>query len=362
MANSEKKPEVPDKIPENKISEAEKIKFAEERADRVERATRMAEERARAAKRKAGSPESATSDDSGKTSDESTIAKEKSLSHYNAIQRFRTRTYKVFIVIFLSLISLVVLYPLIYAVSAAFSPGRSISATSIIPFGGGFTAKHFERLFTETNYLIWFKNTLIIAAGTSLSTVLVCSLSAYVFSRFRFVFKKSMMLALLILQIFPSFIGMIAIYVILLRIGGLDSLWGMVLIYLAGNIPYNTWLVKSYMDSIPRAYDEAARIDGASSARTFFSIILPQAKPIITFLAIVSFTGPWMEFIFAKLILRSNENQTLALGLFSFVTDRKNEFTLFCAGAIIVAIPFVVFFVITQKVLVSSLAGAGVKE
>jgi arabinogalactan oligomer/maltooligosaccharide transport system permease protein len=170
------------------------------------------------------------------------------------------------------------------------------------------------------------------------------------------------MLALLILQIFPSFIGMIAIYVILLRINGLDSLWGMVLIYLAGNIPYNTWLVKSYMDSIPRAYDEAARLDGASSARTFFSIILPQAKPIITFLAIVSFTGPWMEFIFAKLILRSNENQTLAVGLFSFVTDRKNEFTLFCAGALIVAIPFVAFFVITQKVLVSSLAGAGVKE
>lgn len=357
MTNSEKKPGVPDKIPETKMSDAEKKKLAEERADRVERATKMAEERARAAKRKAASSESAAPGDYGYAPEPT-----KTLTYYNTLQRFRTRVYKTFIVIFLTLISLVVLYPLIYAVSAAFSPGRSISATSIIPFGGGFTTKHFVRLFSETNYLLWFKNTLIISAGTSLSTVLVCSLAAYVFSRFRFVFKKSIMLALLILQIFPSFIGMIAIYVILLRINGLDSLWGMVLIYLAGNIPYNTWLVKSYMDSIPRAYDEAARIDGASSARTFFSIILPQAKPIITFLSIVSFTGPWMEFIFAKLILRSNENQTLAVGLFSFVTDRKNEFTLFCAGALIVAIPFVAFFVITQKVLVSSLAGAGVKE
>lgn len=286
----------------------------------------------------------------------------KSLKYQNAIQRAKNRTYKIFVFLFLTLVSLVVLYPLVYAVSAAFSPGRSISAMSIIPFGSGVTTAHFKRLVSETNYIRWFRNTLIIAASTSVSTVLVCSLAAYVFSRFRFLFKKTMMLALLVLQIFPSFIGMIAIYVILLRIKGLDTLWGMVLIYLAGNIPYNTWLVKSYMDSIPRAYDEAAKIDGASNARTFFKIILPQASPIITFLAIVSFTGPWMEFIFAKLILRSNENQTLALGLFSFVTDKKNEFTLFCAGALIVAVPFIIFFLITQKVLVSSLAGAGVKE
>ncbi len=286
----------------------------------------------------------------------------KSLKYQNAIQRAKNRTYKAFVLVFLVLVSLVVLYPLVYAVSAAFSPGKSISALSIVPFGSGVTTSHFQRLFKETNYIRWFRNTLMIATATSVSTILVCSLSAYVFSRFRFLFKKTMMLALLVLQIFPSFIGMIAIYVILLRIKGLDTLWGMVLIYLAGNIPYNTWLVKSYIDAIPRAYDEAAKIDGASNARTFFSVILPQASPIITFLAIVSFTGPWMEFIFAKLILRSNENQTLALGLFSFVTDRKNEFTMFCAGALIVAVPFIVFFLITQKMLVSSLAGAGVKE
>lgn len=285
-----------------------------------------------------------------------------SKTYYNSVQRFRQKIYLTFVIVFLVLICLLVLYPLIYAISAAFSPGKSISNIGIRPFEHGITTEHFVRLFKETNYIRWFRNTLIIATGTSVSTVFVCSLAAYVFSRFRFVFKKSMMLLLLILQIFPSFIGMIAIYVILHRISGLDSLWGMVLIYLAGNIPYNTWLVKSYMDTIPRALDEAARIDGANSARIFFKVILPQASPIITFLSIASFTGPWMEFIFAKLILRSNENQTLALGLFSFVTDRKNEFTMFCAGALIVAIPFVIFFVITQKMLVTSLAGAGVKE
>lgn len=279
----------------------------------------------------------------------------------NKQSKRRQTMYKVIIIIFFLIVSLIVLYPLVYLVSAAFAPGKSISALSIIPFGSGFTLEHFIYLFSG-NYLLWFRNTLIISLGTSVTTVLVCGISAYIFSRFRFAFKKGMMLALMILQIFPSFIGMVAIYVILLRVGGLDTLWGMVLIYLAGNIPYNTWLVKSYMDTIPRSLDEAARIDGASNARTFFRIIFPLAKPIITFLAMTSFTGPWMEFIFSKLILRSNENQTLALGLFSFVTEKTNYFTAFCAGALLVAVPFVIFFILTQKMMVTSLGGAAVKE
>lgn len=268
----------------------------------------------------------------------------------------------VFLVLFLTFVCILVLYPLVYAISAAFTPGRSISNVSIIPFGNGFTLEHYTRLFNETNFLNWFRNTLVIASGTSLSTILVCSLAAYVFSRFKFTFKKGMMLLLLILQIFPSFIGMVAIYVVLLRISGIDTLWGMVLIYLAGNIPYNTWLVKSYMDTIPRSLDEAAYVDGASRARTFFSITLPQARPIITFLAITSFTAPWMEFIFSKLILRSNENMTLAIGLFNLVTEKRNEFTMFCAGALLVAIPFIICFLFMQKMLVTTLGEAAVKE
>lgn len=278
--------------------------------------------------------------------------------HRSAAEKF----YRAFIFVFLLITNFLVIYPLVYTIVAAFTPGNSISNLHIIPFKNGVTLDHFKYLFEQTNYLMWFKNTLIIATGTSVTTLLVCSMSAYIFSRFKFQFKKGMMMSLLILQIFPSFIGMVSIYVILHRIGGLDTLWGMVLIYLAGNIPYNTWLVKSYMDTIPKSLDEAARIDGASNTRTFFQIVLPQAKPILVFLTITSFTGPWMEYIFSKMILRSNENQTLALGLYSFVTDKKNEFTIFCAGAIIVAIPFIIFFTLTQKMLVTSLGGAAVKE
>lgn len=268
----------------------------------------------------------------------------------------------VLIYAFLTLVALIVLYPIVYLISAAFTPGSSISNLHIVPFGNGFTFDHFQKLFQKTNYLLWFKNTLIISVGVSAATVLVCAISAYVFSRFRFPFKKGMMLSFLILQILPSFLGMIAIYVILLRIGGIDTHWGMILIYTAGNVPYNTWLVKSYVDSIPKTLDEAARIDGASNGHTFFQIILPLMKPIVTFLAISSFIGPWMEFIFAKMVMRSNAKQTLAIGLLTFVTDRKNDFTVFCAGALLVAVPFVFFFVITQNILVTSLSSGALKE
>lgn len=260
------------------------------------------------------------------------------------------------------IISFFVIYPLVYVVSAAFSPGNSIASLNIVPFADGFTFKHFIRLFTETNYGIWFFNTLKIAIFTSLLTVITSSLGAYVFSRFHFTFKKSMLMSLLILQIFPSFVGMVAIYVILYRIGGLDTLWGLVLVYTAGNIPYNTWMVKNYMDTISKNLDEAARIDGASHFRVFTTITLPVARPIITFLGITSFTAPWMDYIFPKMVLRSVEKQTLALGLFSFVSDKKNEFTTFSAGALIVAIPFVIFFLITQKTLITSFGSAAVKE
>ncbi|MBP5284296.1 MAG: sugar ABC transporter permease [Treponema sp.] len=275
-------------------------------------------------------------------------------------QKFSESLNKSVIYLVFLIISFFVLYPLVYVLSGAFSEGNSMADLSIIPFSS-VTFEHFKELFTKTDYGRWFLNTLIISVETCAATVLIASLSAYVFSRFRFKFKKPFLMSLLILQIFPSFVGMIAIYVILRRIGGLDTLWGLVLVYVAGNIPYNTWLVKNYMDTVSRSIDEAARIDGAGHFRIFWQIIMPVIRPIITFLAITSFTAPWMDFIFPKMVLRSSENQTLAVGLFNFVSDKKNEFTVFAAGSLLVAIPFIIFFLITQKTLITSFGGA-VKE
>ena len=264
--------------------------------------------------------------------------------------------------VFLIGTSLFVVYPLVYVAAAAFSPQQNIAYLSIIPFGNGVTIKNFIYLFQKTDFPLWFRNTLIVAVATTVSTVFICALSAYVFSRFRFVFKKSLMMSLLILQIFPSFVGMVAIYVILLRIGGLNTLWGLVLVYLAGNIPYNTWMVKSYMDTVSKSLDEAARIDGAGHFQIFAKVILPVSRPIIVLLTITSFIAPWMDFIFPKLVLRSSNVQTIAQGLFGFVTEKKNMFATFSAGSLIIAIPFIIYFIVTQKTLITSLSGAAVKE
>lgn len=264
--------------------------------------------------------------------------------------------------VFLIGTSLFVVYPLVYVAAAAFSPQQNIASLSIIPFGNGVTMKNFIYLFQKTDFPLWFRNTLIVAVATTVSTVFICALSAYVFSRFRFVFKKSLMMSLLILQIFPSFVGMVAIYVILLRIGGLNTLWGLVLVYLAGNIPYNTWMVKSYMDTVSKSLDEAARIDGAGHFQIFAKVILPVSRPIIVLLTITSFIAPWMDFIFPKLVLRSSNVQTIAQGLFGFVTEKKNMFATFSAGSLIIAIPFIIYFIVTQKTLITSLSGAALKE
>ena len=264
--------------------------------------------------------------------------------------------------VFLIGTSLFVVYPLVYVAAAAFSPQQNIASLSIIPFGNGVTMKNFIYLFQKTDFPLWFRNTLIVAVATTVSTVFICALSAYVFSRFRFVFKKSLMMSLLILQIFPSFVGMVAIYVILLRIGGLNTLWGLVLVYLAGNIPYNTWMVKSYMDTVSKSLDEAARIDGAGHFQIFAKVILPVSRPIIVLLTITSFIAPWMDFIFPKLVLRSSNVQTIAQGLFGFVTEKKNMFATFSAGSLIIAIPFIIYFIVTQKTLITSLSGAAVKK
>lgn len=264
--------------------------------------------------------------------------------------------------IVLIFITIIILYPLVFIVGSAFSSSNSLAGIGVMPFAEKLTTIQFEKLFKQTNYLLWYRNTLTIAAWVCLCSVIVSTTAAYIFSRFRFPLRKQMMVSFLVLQVFPSFVGMVAIYVLLLRLGGLDTKWGLVLVYVAGNIPYNTWLVKGYMDSIPKSYDEAARIDGATSFGAFVRIILPIAKPIITFLAITSFTGPWMDFIIPRLSLRSDKQFTLALGLFNLINGKANNFySQFAAGAVLVAVPFVLLFLLGQKVLTSALS-SGVKE
>lgn len=251
-----------------------------------------------------------------------------------------------------------VIYPVYWIVLGALNPGSSLFRTSMIPTG--LTFQHFSDLFAETDYLNWYKNTLFIAVmNMLLSTVLIVS-AAYAFSRFRFPGRRQSLMTLLVLQMFPSFMGMIAIYILLLQINLLDNLWGLILVYAGGSIPFGAWLVKGYFDALPKSLEEAAKIDGASNSYVFFKVMMPLSVPILTFVAVTNFIGPWMDFIFARLVLRSKDKMTLAIGLYDMVSGRANtDFTKFAAGALLVAIPIAFLFLILQKYIIEGLkAGA----
>lgn len=278
----------------------------------------------------------------------------------------KTNTFSVavfFLTVILVIQVFLVLYPLAFTISASFSESNSLASTSIVPFNQKLSLFQYTRLFTQTNYFHWYLNTLIIASSNTIITVVVCSLCGYIFSRFSFPFKKPVMASMIILQMFPSFIGMIATYVILWKLNALNTLWGLVLVYSTGSIPFNSWLMKGYFDTVPRDIAEAAYIDGATPLGAFLKVVVPAAKPQIVFLALTSFTGPWMDFIFPRLVLRTDSKKTLAVGLYEMINGRAaDHFTMFAAGALLVAIPFTILFVLGQKSLLQSLAGTGGKE
>ena len=214
-----------------------------------------------------------------------------------------------------------------------------------------------------TNYKHWYLNTLKIACLNTFITVIICTLAGYIFSRFSFTGRKQIMASMIVLQMFPSFIGMVATYVILWKFNALNTLWGLVLVYSAGSIPFNSQLMKGYFDTMPKDIAEAAYIDGCSPLQAFIKVILPAAKPQIVFLTLTSFTGPWMDYIFPRMVLRSDDKKTLAVGLYEMISGRSNDnFTMFAAGAILVAVPFAILFMAGQKTLLLSLAGTSGKE
>jgi len=272
--------------------------------------------------------------------------------------KLQKRILQMIIYTILVITTIAVLYPVIWILTGSMNPGDSLFSTRIIP--ESLTFDHYIYLFKETDYLLWYKNTLKIAFWNMvLSTILVVT-AAYAFSRFRFPGRRQGLMAMLVLQMFPGFMGMIAIYILLLQLNLLDNHWGLILVYAGGSIPFGAWLVKGYFDGLPRSLEEAAKIDGASHVKIFYKIMMPLSKPVLVFIAITNFIGPWMDFIFARLVLRSSENKTLAVGLFEMVTGRGNtEFTTFAAGAVLVAVPITILFFIFQDHLVEGLkAGA----
>ncbi|MGP4105680.1 sugar ABC transporter permease [Virgibacillus sp. L01] len=271
----------------------------------------------------------------------------------------KLEVYAIYIII--AIVSIIIFYPLIWTVGMSLNQGSSLYSSSIIP--ENFSLEHYKWLFSDgSDYLIWYKNSLIVSSFVAAGSVILTSLIAYAFSRYQFVGRKNGLYVFLLLQMFPVMMAMVALYIFLNMIGLLDTLSGLILIYLGGQIPFNAWLVKGYFDTIPRELDQAARIDGAGHLRVFWSIMLPLAKPILAVVALFNFMMPMFDFLLPSIVLTSESNYTLAVGLFNFINDQfSNNFTRFAAGSILVAIPIAGIYLFLQRYLISGLTAGGSK-
>ncbi|MFN2744931.1 sugar ABC transporter permease [Bacillus sp. z60-18] len=257
----------------------------------------------------------------------------------------------------------VIIYPLLWTVGASFNPGNSLVSTSIIPANP--TLDHYRELFAgkeNLQYGQWYVNSLKISIFTMVGSVISVSFTAYAFSRFRFKGRKNALVLFLLLQMIPQFSALVALFVLAQMLGMMNTNWLLILLYIGGLIPMNTYLMKGYMDSIPIDLDESAKIDGASNTRIFLQIIMPLSKPMIAVVAMNGFTGPLGDFVLSSTILRTPESYTLPIGLYNLVNEVMGaSYTTFAAGAILISIPVAVIFIMLQKNFVSGLTAGGTK-
>lgn len=259
----------------------------------------------------------------------------------------------------LLLVSFIFLFPCLWLILASFSKSGTIYSFEGF-FPKSYSLDSFTTLFTDTdlyNYPKWFMNTLFIATASCILGTLLVILTAYAISRFQFKGKKALMKTTMVLGMFPSFMGMIAVYLLMTQFNLINQLWGLILIYSAA-APMGYLTQKGFFDTIPHSIDEAARIDGATSFQIFWYIHLPLSRPIITYTALTNFAWPWSDFILPKLLLKEKNLYTVAVGLMNL---DETEFARFAAGSVFIAVPIVILYFLLVKNMVSGMTAGAVK-
>jgi arabinogalactan oligomer/maltooligosaccharide transport system permease protein len=277
--------------------------------------------------------------------------------------------------VFLIVFTLLVCYPIFWVLTIAFSGKQSLAIVNlpqnptsadrlraITPWPEEISASNFVSVVRDQPFLRWMFNSAVVAAATTVVGVIMACTAAYAFSRFRFAARRAALMSFLVSQMFPGTLMMIPLYIILVQWLQLGSSWmALVLMYATTAIPFCVWMLKGYFDTIPRELEESALMDGASTGRIFFSIILPLAKPAVAVTALFSFMTSWNEYILAATFMDRELMYTAPVGLRFFVGGFSQKWGYFAAGSIIVAIPVVVLFLFLQKYLVSGLTAGAVK-
>lgn len=276
-------------------------------------------------------------------------------------------------VVFILIVIVFTLFPVVWVISASFNPTGSMATQTLIPTN----VESLDDLLVNFRGLLdnpqvpfwrWIGNSLLVASISTVLSLAICALGAYSFSRFRFRGRRSLLLTILLVQVFPNILSMVALYLLLLQIGpyipflGLNQHGGLILVYLGGAMGVNTWLMKGFFDTIPREIDESALVDGATHWQTFWYLIFPLVRPILAVVGLLAFVGTFNEFVLARILLTDREQWTLMVGLFNFVSAKfTDDWGIFAAGSLIAATPVVILYLSLQKYIVGGLTQGAVK-
>lgn len=259
-------------------------------------------------------------------------------------------------------------FPILYILSTSLYPNNDINNTTAL--FQEFSPQNYIDLFAQETrpFARWYTNTVYIGLVTSIGSVFLSALAAYAFSRLRFKGRRAGLLSLILMQMFPSILGLVAIFGLLSDIGqvfpiiGLNSQLGLILVYMGGALGAGTYLMYGFFNTVPKEIDEAATIDGASHARIFFSIILRLVAPVLAVQMLLSYIGVTSDYVLASILLSDPNQLTLATGLQQFINDPySKDWSMFAAGAVLSALPSLVLFLFLQKYITSGLTGGAVK-
>jgi ABC-type maltose transport system permease subunit len=260
------------------------------------------------------------------------------------------------------------IFPVLWILSASLNPSNTLATASIIPSNVGLD--NYRLLFNtpETPFGRWIWNSIKISSITTFLSVSVTTLAAYAFSRFRFKGRVTMLKGILLIQVFPGLLAMIAVFTLITQFGavvaaiGLNTHAGLILVYLGGAMGVNIWLMKGFFDTIPRAIDESAMVDGATHWQTFTLLLLPLMRPILVVIAILTFIGTYGDFVLARVLLKSTEQYPLMVGLFIFTSGQfSQKWGPFAAGALLGALPIMIVYLLLQDQIVGGLTQGAVK-
>jgi len=258
-------------------------------------------------------------------------------------------------------------FPLVYILSTSLTKMGNIENFTLFR---SFYLGNYTDLLKSSDYpfVIWMKNTLILAGATAVIGVFISALAAFAFSRLRFTGRRPGLLALILIQMFPSILGLTAVFGILSKLTdyvpaiGLGTKAGLILVYLGGSLGGGTYLLYGFFNSVPKELDEAAKIDGATHTQIFYKIILRLVAPVLAVMALLSFIGTFGDYVLASIVFNTNTQYTVAVGLQSLLADPwTKQWAMFAAGAVMSSLPIIILFVSLQKYITNGLTGGAVK-